>query len=138
AAGLGLAAGTATAQAPIKRVGGTRLKTSLNAFSFNKLLNDHLRGRGKGMILFDLLEYCAEQNFDAIDPTGYFFPGYPNPPSDSYLSEFKRQAHELCRACSGRGAGSALPWLCTGARAKDVQHIKEWVEVAARMAAPVL
>ena len=33
------------------------------------------------MTLFDLLDFCAEQNFDAIDPTGYFFPGYPKPPT---------------------------------------------------------
>src|SRR5262249_5375502 len=61
--------GSAAAQAPIKRVGGAKLKTSLNAYSFNKALNDNLKGRGKGVTLFDLLDYCAEQNFDALDPT---------------------------------------------------------------------
>ena len=25
------------------------------------------------MSLLELLEFCAELNFDAIDPTGYFF-----------------------------------------------------------------
>ena len=72
-AGLGLTSGSVPAQPPIKRAGGARLKTSLNAYSFNKALNDHLKGRGKGVTLFDLLDYCAEQNFDALDPTGYFF-----------------------------------------------------------------
>jgi hypothetical protein len=75
--GLGVAPGSAAAQAPIKRAGGPRLKTSLNAYSYSETLNDQLKGRGKGTSLFDLLEFCAEVNFDGFDPTGYFFPGYP-------------------------------------------------------------
>src|SRR2546423_15192400 len=66
----------ALAQSPIRRAGGAWLKTSLNAYSFSKPLNDAAKMRGPGMSLFDLLDYCAEQNFDAVDPTGYFFPGY--------------------------------------------------------------
>src|SRR4051812_37599132 len=73
-------------QVPPKRAGGPRLKTSLNAYSFNKALVDHLKGAGKGMSLFELLDFCAEQDFDAIDPTGYYFPGYPKPPSDAFLN----------------------------------------------------
>ena len=57
---------------PIKRVGGPSLKVSLNAYSFNQLLNDHIKGRGKGITLMELLDFCAENNFDAIDPTGTF------------------------------------------------------------------
>ena len=56
----------AEGQIPIPRVGGPRLKISLNAYSFNKLLSDHLKDSGKGMNLFELLDFCAEQNFDAI------------------------------------------------------------------------
>ena len=50
AVGMGLApaAGWRAAQTPIKRAGGPRFKLSLNAYSFNKLLNDNLRDRGKG------------------------------------------------------------------------------------------
>ena len=76
AAVAGLGAGQAVAQTPIRRVGGPRLKISLNAYSFARPLNDHLRGRGQGMTLLDLLDFCAQHDFDAIDPTGYYFPGY--------------------------------------------------------------
>ena len=48
ASGLGLAGASAQAAEPIKRCGGPMLKVSLNAYSFARLLNDHLRGRGKG------------------------------------------------------------------------------------------
>src|SRR5262249_26038585 len=82
----------ASVQPPIKRVGGPKLKTSLNAYSFSKPLNDQIKGRAKGISLFDLLDFCAEQDFDALDPTGYFFPGYPKVPSDRYINDFKRKA----------------------------------------------
>src|SRR5580704_4773246 len=77
-AGLGLGTvSSALAIEPIKRVGGPSLKVSCNAYSFGKLLNDQLQGRGDGGIsLFDLADFCAKQNFDAFDATGYYFPGY--------------------------------------------------------------
>jgi sugar phosphate isomerase/epimerase len=139
AAGLGPGGGTpALARAPIQRVGGPKLKTSLNAYSFSKALNDRIKGRGKGMSLFDLLDYCAEQNFDAIDPTGYFFPGYPKPPSDQYLNDFKRRAFALGLDISGTGVRNNFASPDREKRAADVRHVKEWVEVGARMGAPVL
>ena len=65
-------ASSAVAQTPVPRTGGAWLKTSLNAYSFSKPLNDAAKMRGSGgMSLFQLLEYCAEQNFDAVDPTGF-------------------------------------------------------------------
>jgi sugar phosphate isomerase/epimerase len=125
------------------------LKISLNAYSFTKALNDNIKGRGKGMTLFDLLDFCAEQNFDAIDSTGYFFPGYPAVPTDEYVNNFKRRAFELGLDISGTGVRNdfATP---DEARvpgpnkqppkmlAEDVRHAKEWIEVAAKLGAPVL
>jgi sugar phosphate isomerase/epimerase len=139
AAALGLGAGgPAVAQAPIKRAGGPRLKLSLNAYSFNKALNDHLKGRGQGVTLFDLLDFCAEENFDALDPTGYFFPGYPKAPTDKYLNDFKRRAFVLGLDVSGTGVRNDFATPDRDKRAADVRHVKEWVEVAARLGAPVL
>jgi sugar phosphate isomerase/epimerase len=139
AAVFGLGGGRAFAgPAPIKRAGGPRLKTSLNAYSFNKTLNDQLKGRAKGVSLFDLLEFCAEVNFDAIDPTGYFFPGYPKVPADKYLNDFKRRAFQLGVDISGTGVRNDFAAPDKAKRAADVRHVKEWVECAARMGAPVL
>lgn len=127
----------ADGQIPPRRVGGPRFKTSLNAYSFNKALVDHLKG-GKGMSLFDLLEFCAEQNFDAIDPTGYYFPGYPKPPSEAYLNDFKRRAFLLGLDISGTGVRTHFASADKAKRARDIEHVKEWVAVAAHMGAPVL
>jgi sugar phosphate isomerase/epimerase len=139
AMGMGLGAGAiASAQVPIPRLGGPKLKLSLNAYSFNKSLNDHIRGRGKGTTLFELLDYCAEQNFDAIDPTGYYFPGYPKVPSDKYINDFKRRAFILGLDISGTGVRNNFATPDKGKRAVDVEHVKEWIEVAAKLGAPVL
>ena len=67
------------AQASHQPTQTSRLKVSLNAFSFNEPL------RNGSMTLFDLLNFCAEQNFDAVDLTGYYFPGYPKVPTDEYI-----------------------------------------------------
>lgn len=132
------AATSALAESRVQRVGGAKLKTSLNAYSFNKILNDSIKGRDKGMSLFELLDYCAEQGFDGIDPTGYFFPGYPKPPADKYLNDFKRRAFQLGLGISGTGVRNDFASPNKEKRAADVQHVKEWVEVAAHMGAPVL
>jgi sugar phosphate isomerase/epimerase len=140
ALGLGLGGGSrpASAQAPIQRASGSKLKTSLNAYSFNQALSDHLAGRGKGMTLFELLDFCAEHNLDAIDPTGYYFPGYPRVPADAYLNDFKRRAFVRGLDISGTGVRNNFAAPDRAKRAADVQHVKEWIEVAARLGAPVI
>jgi sugar phosphate isomerase/epimerase len=136
--GLGGEGPTAAAQGTIGRVGGPKLKTSLNAYSFSKPLNDQLKGRADGISLLDLLGFCAEQDFDALDPTGYFFPGYPKVPSDQYINEFKRRAFQLGVEISGTGVRNNFASPDRAKRADDVRHVKEWIECAARMGAPVI
>jgi sugar phosphate isomerase/epimerase len=132
-----LFAGSAGTQ-PIKRVGDPALKVALNAYSFSKLLNDSVkRGRG-GVDLFQLLDFCAKNNVDGFDPTGYFFPGYPAVPSAEYVNNLKRRAFELGIGISGTGVRNNFTQPDAAKRAADVQHIKEWVEVASRLGAPVL
>src|SRR3954452_21086512 len=128
----------AFAQQPIQRVGGPALKISLNAYSFSKLLNDQIKKRGPGVSLMDLLEFCAKNGFDGIDPTGYFFPTYPEVPPDEYVNNFKRRAFELGLGISGTGVRNNFTTSEKVVRTAAIQHIKEWVEVAARLGAPVL
>jgi sugar phosphate isomerase/epimerase len=130
------------ANEPIKRVGGCSLKISLNAYSFARLLNDQLQSRGPGISLFDLADFCAKQNFDGFDATGYYFPGYekngPGVPTDKYIFDLKRRAFDLGLGISGTGVGNNFTVADKAARANDVQRIKNWVEVAAKLGAPVI
>lgn len=109
-----------------------KLKLSLNLFSFNQLLRD-----GK-VDLFDMLKFCAQHNFDAIDPTGYYFPGYPTPPSTGFINEFKREAFLLGLDISGTGVRNDFANPDSASRNADTEHIKQWVEVAARLGSPNL
>jgi len=126
------------AVSPVRRVGGSQIKLALNAYSFSKLLNDHAKGRDSGMSLLQLVEFCARHGFDGFDPTGYFFPGYPKAPADEYVNELKRRAFDAGLGISGTGVRNNFTTADKAVRAAGVKHIKEWVEVAARLGAPVL
>src|SRR3982750_1152580 len=55
---------------------GVRLRLALNAYSFDKPL------KAGAMTLHDVVTFCAQHRVDALDATGYYFPGYPAVPSD--------------------------------------------------------
>lgn len=115
-----------------------KLKPGLNAYSFNKLLNDAIRQRGPGITLDGVLDFAAKNKFAAFDPTGYFFPGYPKVPADAYVDGLKKHAADLGIALSGTGVRNNFTTADKDVRAAGVQHIKEWVEVAARLGVPVI
>lgn len=108
------------------------LKTSLNAFSFNKALMEG------SMSVFDLLEYCAATGFQGVDITGYYLKGYPEVPADQYLFDVKKRAFELGLSISGTGVRNDFTIADKGAREKEVELVKRWIEVAAKIGAPVI
>ena len=111
---------------------GPKCKISLNVYSFNSLLQE-------GVIdLFDVLDFCAEYNFDAIDPTGYYFPDYPEVPSDKYINEFKRKAFLLGLDISGTGVRNDFSNPDESGRKADIKMIKEWIIAAAKLGIPNL
>ncbi len=126
------------AYSPIARKGGSHLRTSLNAYSFLELLNANLKDSTKGMSLFEVCDFCAEEGYDAVDLTGYFFPGYPKAPEDSYLFRLKRHAFGLGLAISGTGVRNDFTAAAPAVRAEGVQRLKDWIEVAAKLGAPTV
>lgn len=123
---------------PVHRTGGARIKLSLNAFSFNDALMAGLNGESGGIGLLELLDFCAEQDFDGIDPTGYYFPGYPAVPEREFSNAFKKRAHQLGIAISGTGIRNNFAQTDAAARAADVALAKAWIEAAERLGAPVI
>src|SRR4051794_38031410 len=121
-----------------KAAGGQTLKISLNAYSFNKLLNDAIRGRGEGTTLMKLLDFAAQNKFEGFDATGYYFPGYPAVPPDSYIDGLRKKAADLGVAISGTGVRNNFTTADAAVRQQGVDHIKQFVEVAARLGAPVI
>jgi sugar phosphate isomerase/epimerase len=111
---------------------GHKFKLSLNLYSFNSLLME------KKVDLFDMLNFCAEYNFDAIDPTGYYFPGYPEVPTDEFMMKFKRQAFLHGLGISGTGVRNDFANPDEKSRQADMVMIKKWIEAAAKMGIPNL
>ncbi|WP_339710757.1 sugar phosphate isomerase/epimerase family protein [uncultured Kriegella sp.] len=109
-----------------------KFKLSLNLYSFNAFL------REKKVDLFDMLDFCAKHNFDAIDPTGYYFPGYPAVPSDEFIHSFKRKAFILGLDISGTGVRNNFADPDANKRKADIELVKKWIEVSAKMGSPHL
>jgi len=109
-----------------------KLKTSLNAYSFNKAL---LNGE---MNLDQLLEYCAAIQLDAVDLTAYYFPGYPEVPSDEYLYHIKQKAFLLGLEISGTGVRNDFTDPDPAKRKASVELVKKWIVAAEKLGAPVI
>ena len=130
--------------APVERLKnidtlGTYVKVALNAYSFTKSLNDYIKGRdGNAMTLFDLIDFCAANKIDALDATGYFFVGYPGIPTDEYIYEVKKYAFRKGVDISGTAATNDFANPDSQARAADVQRVKDWIDVASKLGAPML
>jgi len=112
--------------------GKSKLKISLNAFSFNAPLSENK------MTLEELLETCSEIGFEGIDITAYYFPGYPNVPSDEFLYRIKRKAFRLGLDISGTGVRNDFTDPDQQKRAEHVKLVKNWIDVAAKLGAPVV
>ncbi len=123
---------------PIRRVAGTYLKPGLNAFSFLELLNANAKDPGKGVDLFAVCDFCAKLKIEAVDLTGYFFPGYPKVPDDAYIYRLKRHAQALGVDISGTGVRNDFTAADKEVRARGIRLIKDWIEVAAKLGAPTI
>lgn len=123
----GLAASPLFAAREVERQKGTRIKIGLNAYSFNKPL---MAGTMK---ISDVIEYCAQQQIDGVDLTGYYFPGYPNVPSDEYLYGVKRNAFLNGVTITGTGVRNDFALTDASSRQGHIQLVKNWVDVAAKL-----
>ena len=137
-AAVGAISTARAAYTPIPRHSGPHLRLSLNVYSFLELLNANAKDKTKGLDLFGACDFCAKVGFDAIDLTGYFFPGYPAAPADDYLIRLKRHAFNLGLAISGTGVRNDFTAAAPATRAEGVQRIKTWIEVAAKLGAPTV
>ncbi len=109
-----------------------KLKTSLNAFSFNKpLLNGEMN-------LDQLLEFCAQNQIDAVDLTAYYFPGYPEVPTNEYLYHIRQKAFLLGVEISGTGVRNDFTEPDPQKRAASVELVKKWILASEKLGAPVM
>ena len=110
----------------------TRVKISLNSYSFNRPL---MSGE---MSMDDMLDYAAQTGFEGIDLTGYYFPGYPEIPSDEFIYHIKHKAFHLGLEICGSGVRNDFAQADPAAREAAMKHVKEWVEVASKLGGQTL
>ncbi len=122
----------AFSQPKVARLAGTRVRIGLNSYSFDRPLRDG------ALTLSDLVRYCAEHGIEALDATGYYFPGYPKVPADQFIRSLKREAFVNGVTIFGTGVRNDFSAPDAGARRKDVQLVKDWIEAAARLGASIL
>ena len=128
----------APAAAPAASQGANPLKLSLNAYSFNDALIAGLAGKPGGVSYFDVLDFCAQHGFAALDATGYYFPGYPEVPSREYINRLKRHVLRCGLNLSGTGIRNDFAQPDAAKRAADVTRAKAWIEAAVELGAPVI
>lgn len=117
----------------------SRIKVSLNAYSFNQALDNYVKGKEDDpMTVFDLIDFCSLHKIPAVDITGYYFPGYPEVPDDDYIYAVKRYAHLKGVDISGTGVRNNFANPDKSAREKDVELVKKWIDVSSLLGAPVI
>jgi sugar phosphate isomerase/epimerase len=122
-----------------RKVSSVPVVAALNVYSFSDLLTaKDARNNQQVYTLFNLLDWCATQKIKAIDPTAYFFPTYPEVPSDEYLKKFRDRAAELGIVISGTGIRNNFASPDPAVRAAGVKLAKEWIVAASKMGAPVV
>ena len=115
-----------------KKIKAKGLKTSLNAYSFNKSLTDG------SMSIDELIEFCSATGFDGVDITAYYFKGYPQVPPDDYLFDIKRKAFKAGLEITGTGVRNDFTIADKAKRELEVQLVKNWIEAASKIGASVL
>jgi sugar phosphate isomerase/epimerase len=90
------------------------------------------------MSLEEVLSFCSDLGFSAVDPTGYYFPDYPHVPTTAYSDHIREHAFRLGLSISGTGVRNDFTVPDDRERRAQVRHVKRWVEAAARLGAPVL
>jgi len=123
---------TTALAAELNRRKGVKIKIALNAYSFNRPLT-----AGK-MTLDDVIDYCAMHNIDGVDTTGYYFPGYPNVPTDEYIYNLKKKAYLSGVTINGTGVRNDFALTDASSRKGHIQLVKDWTKVASKLGANVI
>jgi len=123
----GMMGGPLMAASVVERKRGSHVKLALNAYSFNKPL---MAGTMK---IADVIDFCAENDLEGVDLTGYYFPGYPKVPTDEFIHSVKRHAWMNGVTIGGTGVRNDFALVDPAARAEQIKLVKDWVDVCVKL-----
>jgi sugar phosphate isomerase/epimerase len=104
------------------------MKLACCAYSYRSLLT------AGEMDLEQFLDVCLELGLDGVELTQYYFPEE----SDEYLHHIKREAFARGLDVSGTAVGGNFCVAEADARAKQIEHVKDWLAKSALLGSPVL
>lgn len=117
---------------PIQRNGASKLKLSCAGYSFR----DQLTGKKQpAWTLDDFIDFCAKQQLDGTELTGYYFPKDITP---EYLAHLKRETFLLGLDVSGTAIANDFCLPPGAERDKQIAHVKRWIDHAAALGAPCI
>lgn len=123
--------GVANAIDPIKRPSDKPdMKLSLAAYSFNKALDL----KKPTMTLFEFIDLAADLPLDAVELTSYYWAET----TDAYAEKLKAHADKRKLAISGVPVRNDFCQRDEAARKKDIEHVKTWTAIAAKLGAPTV
>lgn len=123
---------------PIIRNGASHLKLSLAAYSFSRVLPTRGTPEQIAAAKFTLekfIDFCAEQNLDGCELTGYYF---PQEITEEYLNSLKERTFRLGLDISGTAIGNDFCKPKGPAWDKELEMTRQWIDYAAIMGAPVI
>ena len=116
---------------PIQRSGTAKFKFSLSGYSYRKLLT----GDPPELTLDDFLADCARFGLEGTEPTTYYF---PKDITHEYLRHLKGLAFRLGLDISGTAVGNDFCHPPGAERHRQIAHVKEWIDYAEILGAPVI
>lgn len=102
-----------------------RLRTAICAYSFRNALGK------KTMQYEDLVDLAVELDVDGLDLTVYWFPST----EDSFLIPLRRKAYRNAVEIYSISIRSEMTQPTAEKRAAEVENVRKWVDVAARLGA---
>jgi sugar phosphate isomerase/epimerase len=105
--------------------GKARFRSAICAYSFRKELES------KAMKYDDLVHRCVDRGIDGLDLTVYWFPNT----SDEFLLPLKNLAFRNGVEIYSISVRSEMTQPTAAGRAKEVDGVKKWVDVAAKLGA---
>jgi sugar phosphate isomerase/epimerase len=126
-----LAPRRAPAIEPIRRPGTPNFVFSLAAYSYRELLQK----KEGGMSLSEFVHDAAAMGLDGVELTSYYF---PTPVMPAYLRNLKGECFRLGLDVSGTAVGNDFGLAEGPARRQAIDHVKQWVEYAEMLGAPVI
>ncbi len=128
-----------SAREPIARSGPARFQVGLAAYSLREYFG-FMRGKTQTVKadrteidMFDFLDYCVNQNFDAAELTSYFF---PIDVDDDYFLSLRQAAFLRGVAISGTAIGNNFTIGKGPKLTAEVATAKQWIDRAAVLGAP--